>query len=67
MRRRPRRRGFLRHELHYGRFSRTLPLPESITESDVSATYRDGILEIAVTVPAEEPVEEPRRIPVTKG
>lgn len=56
-----------RHELHHGRFSRTRPLPESVTESDVSATYGDGILEIAVRMSAEEHVEEPRRIPVTKG
>lgn len=58
------KKGFLRHELRYGHYSRLLPLPEGVTESDVSATYTDGILEISVKVPAGT---EPTRIPVTKG
>jgi HSP20 family protein len=60
-------RGYTRHELRYGRFTRTLPLPPGATESDIAATYRDGILEIRVPV-AETPAEPaPTRIPVTKS
>jgi HSP20 family protein len=55
-------KGFVRRELRYGRFVRDLQLPEGVTESDVSATYTDGILEIRVHVPQSTP---PTRIPIT--
>jgi HSP20 family protein len=58
-------KGYTRHELRYGRFTRTLPLPEGATESDVTATYRDGILEVRVPVP-EPAAAQPTRVPVTK-
>jgi HSP20 family protein len=56
------RKGFVHRELRYGRFVRDLQLPEGVTESDVSATYTDGILEIRVHVPQGTP---PTRIPIT--
>jgi HSP20 family protein len=56
------RKGFVHRELRYGRFVRDLQLPEGVTESDVSATYTDGILEIRVHVPQGAP---PTRIPIT--
>lgn len=44
-------KGYLRRELRYGSFTRSLPLPDGVTESDVTASYRDGILEIRVPMP----------------
>jgi HSP20 family protein len=35
-----------RSEFRYGMFERTLPLPAGVSESDVQASYKDGILEI---------------------
>ncbi len=35
-----------RSEFRYGSFERSIPLPDGATEKDVSATYRDGILEV---------------------
>lgn len=35
-----------RSEFHYGMFERTLPLPAGVTVGDVTATYKDGILEV---------------------
>jgi len=35
-----------RSEFRYGMFERTLPLPGGIKEGDVTATYKDGILEV---------------------
>lgn len=35
-----------RTEFRYGLLERTLPLPAGIKESDVTATYKDGILEV---------------------
>jgi len=46
-------KGYVRHELSYGSFTRTLPLPEGVTESDITASYKDGILEIRI--PGAEP------------
>lgn len=56
-------RGYLRRELRYGSFARSLPLPEGVTEDDVTASYKDGILEIRVPAPQPEPG---KKIPVTK-
>jgi HSP20 family protein len=59
-------KGYTRHELRYGSMSRTLPLPEGVAESEIRATYRDGILEIRVPIP-ERPQNEPRKVAITTG
>jgi HSP20 family protein len=51
-------KGYLRQELHYGSFYRTLPLPDGASESDITATYKAGILEIRVPEPKEEPAKK---------
>jgi HSP20 family protein len=56
--------GFYRYERRFGSFSRTVGLPQGVTEDDVNADYRDGVLEIAVKKP-EAP--KPRRIQVGSG
>lgn len=43
-----------RSEFRYGSFARSVRLPAGVTESDVKATYKDGILEIRFPMPAEE-------------
>jgi HSP20 family protein len=47
-------KGRFRSEVRYGSFSRVLPAPKGLTDADVKATYKDGVLE--VRVPAPEPV-----------
>ena len=37
-------------EFHYGRFQRSIRLPEGATETDVKASYKDGILEVRIPV-----------------
>lgn len=56
-------RGYLRQELRYGSFSRTLPLPPGASEDDVKATYHDGILEVRIPAPA---VPEAKKVPITR-
>lgn len=56
--------GYLRRELRYGSLSRALPLPEGITESDITADYKAGILEIRIPEPKQEPA---RKIPVSRS
>jgi HSP20 family protein len=59
--------GYIRHELHYGKLTRTLPLPESASESDISATYKDGVLEVRVPVAQHLPEAQPTKIAISKG
>ena len=45
-----------RMERTYGTFQRTLRVPEGVTEKDIHAKYKDGVLELTVPAPkAEEP------------
>lgn len=39
---------FYRRERSYGRFERTVPVPEKVTEKDIDAAYQDGVLEVRV-------------------
>ena len=60
-------KGYLRHELRYGTFTRALPLPEGVSEDNITASYRNGILEIRVPLPEQPTPEEPKKIAVQKG
>src|ERR1051325_6390551 len=55
---------FYRYERRYGTFSRTIGVPQGVTESDVSAAYENGVLEVHVKKP-EQP--KPKRIQVRSG
>jgi len=55
---------YVRKEMHYGSFERTLPLPQGVTENDVKAIYTDGILEIVIPKVEMEPA---KKIPVSKA
>lgn len=57
-------KGYLRQELRYGSLSRTLPLPEGVTESDITATYNAGMLEIRVPEPKKA---EATKIPISRS
>jgi HSP20 family protein len=39
---------WLRRERHYGRFSRTFPIPVQVSKSDITAQFRDGVLKVTV-------------------
>ena len=53
-----------RYERRFGSFSRTIGLPQGVTEDQVKADYNDGVLEIHVSKP-EQP--KPRRIEIGGG
>lgn len=40
-------------ELAYGKFARTLPLPQGVNADQVKAHYKDGVLEITMPAPKE--------------
>jgi HSP20 family protein len=46
--------GFFRSERFYGTFYRFVPLPEGAALDKAAATFRDGVLEVTVPVPAAE-------------
>jgi len=51
-------KGYVRQEVRYGSVSRSLPLPEGVTEADITATYKDGVLEIRIPEPKHEPAKK---------
>jgi HSP20 family protein len=55
------REHFHRFERRYGTFSRTIGLPQGVTDADVRADFKDGVLEVHVRKP-EQP--KPRRIQI---
>jgi len=57
-------KGYLRREVRYGSFSRSLPLPAGVAEADITATYKDGVLEIRVPEPKHE---EAKKIAIGKS
>jgi HSP20 family protein len=56
--------GFRRIERHFGRFHRTVRLPDRVATDRVRASHKDGVL--TVVVPKAEEAK-PRRIEVTAG
>jgi HSP20 family protein len=42
---------YFHREVRYGRFARTFLLPEGVKAEDIQATYRNGVLEIAMPLP----------------
>jgi HSP20 family protein len=57
-------KGYLRQELRYGALTRTLPLPEGVSESDIKASYKAGTLEIRIPEPKQQPA---KKIPIAKS
>jgi HSP20 family protein len=53
--------GFQRFERRYGSFTRTVGLPQGVSEDEIRATYEHGVLEIRVPKP-EQP--KPKRIQI---
>jgi HSP20 family protein len=44
---------YLRREVRYGSFERSMSLPEGIKAEDLKATYHDGVLELTAPMPKE--------------
>jgi HSP20 family protein len=55
---------FYRFERRFGSFSRTIGLPQGVTEDAISADYKNGVLEVHVRKPEQT---KPRRIQVGGG
>ncbi len=55
---------FYRFERRYGSFQRAIGLPQGVTENDIHADHKDGVLELHVTKPK---APEPRKIQIGTG
>lgn len=55
--------GFYHSERSYGSFYRAIPLPEGIDPSGCNATFRDGVLQVTLPKPQQQP-SRARRIDV---
>ena len=55
---------FYRYERRHGTFSRTFSVPQGVSEDDVAADYKNGVLEVHVKKP-EQP--KPKRIQIGSG
>jgi HSP20 family protein len=50
-------------ERTYGHFRRVVPLPEGVNYKEVKATFKNGVLDVRVPVPAAE-AKTPYKVPV---
>jgi len=56
-----------RSEFRYGSFSRSIALPAGAKEEDITATYKDGVLEVRAPAPATATAEASKKIRVDRG
>ncbi|MDQ0028700.1 Hsp20/alpha crystallin family protein [Arthrobacter bambusae] len=59
--------GNYRSEFHYGSMYRSLPLPKGVKEEDITATYKDGVLEVKAPVPQTEGGTKPQKIQISRN
>ncbi|MCU1522227.1 MAG: Hsp20/alpha crystallin family protein, partial [Arthrobacter sp.] len=53
-----------RSEFRYGSFQRSIALPPGAKEEDITASYKDGVLEIRAPAPARPPEASTKKIRV---
>ena len=56
--------GYYRFERRFGTFSRSVALPAGVSESDITASYENGVLEIHVPKPEQY---KPKKIQIGGG
>jgi HSP20 family protein len=56
--------GFYRVERAFGRFSRSLTIPDGVDAEQINADFNDGVLEVRIPKPAER---QPHRIAIGAG
>lgn len=58
---------YVRKERYYGTMKRTFYLGEEITENEIHAAFRDGILRIMIDKPQPKKIEEEKTIIPIEG
>ena len=60
------REGVYRSERSYGKFYRVIPLPEGVIADQAKATFKNGVLEIAMPAPPAQ-AHRGRRLEISEG
>lgn len=60
------RKGLFHTEMSYGRFYRSVPLPDDVDTENVNANYKNGLLTVELTKHPEKVVKE-RKIQIGSG
>ena len=55
--------GYYVRERRYGPFRRSISLPEGVEQESIRARFENGLLEVTISLPGDEPTG-PRRIPI---
>jgi HSP20 family protein len=50
-------RAYVRHERRYGSFMRSIPLPEGVDPSQITAKTSNGVLEVTIPLPEKSSME----------
>lgn len=56
-----------RSEFRYGSFMRRIPLPGGVQQGDITASYKDGLLEVRAPMPDQGQPSGGSKIPITRG
>lgn len=56
-----------RSEFRYGSFMRSIALPRGAREEDITATYKDGVLEVRAPAPVVTPEETTKKIRIDRS
>ncbi|MFD5277656.1 Hsp20/alpha crystallin family protein [Pseudarthrobacter sp. NPDC058362] len=56
-----------RSEFRYGSFVRRIPLPDGVDDSQVTASYKDGVLEVRAPLPEQEKQPASSKIPISRS
>lgn len=56
-----------RSEFRYGSFVRRIPLPDGVQEGDVTASYKDGVLEVRAPIPDDATQSTSQKIPISRA
>jgi HSP20 family protein len=54
-----------RNERTYGKFVRTVPVPEAVKVNEITATFEGGVLEITVPLPETPAAAAPKKVEIT--
>jgi HSP20 family protein len=55
---------YLLRERRYGSFQRSMTLPQGVSEDDIKASFKEGVLEVIVEGAAAKVEEQPKRIEI---
>jgi len=56
-----------RSEFRYGSFMRRIPLPSGVQQGDITASYKDGLLEVRAPLPDQGQETGASKIPISRG